>query len=101
MKRILFAMAMLGAGMSGAAAQNTSVPTVTNDPLGASTEATTTPGSSDLIDNTPTSSIQEVNPPIGMAPLIVPNDPLGTSVEPQFHSDVSSPAVSSPSVGIK
>ena len=87
MKRILFAMAMLGAGMSGAAAQNTSVPTVTNDPLGASTEATTTPGSSDLIDNTPTSSIEEVNPPIGM--------------EPQFHSDVSSPAVSSPSVGIK
>jgi len=101
MKRILFAMAMLGAGMSGAAAQSSSVPTVTNDPLGASTEATTTPGSSDLIDNTPTSSIQEVNPPIGMAPLIVPNDPLGTSVEPQFHSDVSPPAVSSPSGGIK
>ncbi|RWM96239.1 MAG: hypothetical protein EOR86_13625 [Mesorhizobium sp.] len=69
-----------------------SLPTVTNDPLGALTAPTLTPGASDLVNNTPTSTIQEIRHPRGMAPLTVLSDPLGTSIQPAFPGPLTTPA---------
>ena len=97
MNRTATAIALLLAVISASTAQaKIAIPTVTNDPLGANTAATLTPGVSDLINDTPTSSIKAIHHPKGMAPLIVPSDPLGTSIQPAFPGPVTVPAPVSP-----
>ncbi|MFK0691612.1 hypothetical protein ACFX5Q_25915 [Mesorhizobium sp. IMUNJ 23033] len=97
MNRTQTAAGLLLAVISATAAQaKSSIPTVTNDPLGANTTATLTPGISDLINNTPTSSIPAIHHPKGMTALTVPNDPLGASIEPAFPGPVTAPATGSP-----
>ncbi|OWK18262.1 hypothetical protein AJ88_03215 [Mesorhizobium amorphae CCBAU 01583] len=62
LNRTQTAAGLLLAVISATAAQaKSSIPTVTNDPLGANTAATLTPGISDLINNTPTSSIPAIH----------------------------------------
>jgi hypothetical protein len=93
MKRAIIATVLVLAAISASAAQaRISRPTVTNDPLRANTTATLTPGASDLINNTPTSSITAVHHPRGTAPLTVPSDPLGTAIQPAFPGPLTTPA---------
>ena len=97
MNRNQTAAGLLLSVISASTAQaKSSIPTVTNDPLGANTTATLTPGISDLINNTPTSSIPAIHHPRGMTPLTVPNDPLGDSIQPAFPGPVTAPATGSP-----
>lgn len=97
MNRTATAAALLSAVISASAAQaKVAIPTVTNDPLGALTAPTLTPGASDMIDATPTSHIHAVHHPKGMPPLIVPSDPLGTSLQPAFPGPLTEPATTSP-----
>lgn len=91
MNRTLTAAGLLLAILSATDAHARSGPTVTNDPLGANTAATLTPGVSDLINNAPASTIHAVHHPKGMAPLTVPSDPLGTSIQPTFPGPVAVP----------
>jgi hypothetical protein len=95
MKRAIIATALALAAIPASAAPRISRPTVTNDPLGANTTATLTPGVGDLINNVPTSSITAVHHPRGMAPLTVPSDPLGTSIQPVFPGPLTTPATTS------
>ncbi|TPN86431.1 hypothetical protein FJ987_09725 [Mesorhizobium sp. CU2] len=93
MNRTITAAALLIAAVSASNAQaRVTRPVVTNDPLGASVAPTLTPGVGDLIDNVPTSSIQEIDRPRGMAPLTVPSDPLGTSIQPVLPGPLTTPA---------
>jgi len=92
MKRAMTAALLLAVMSASAAQAKIAVPVVTNDPLGALTAPTLTPGASDLINNMPTSSIPEVHHPKGMAPLTIPSDPLGTSIQPAFPTPVTAPA---------
>ena len=97
MNRTITAAALLIAVLSASVAQaRVTRPTVTNDPLGALTAPTLKPGAGDLIDNVPTSSIQEIHHPRGMAPLTVPSDPLGTSIQPALPGPLTTPATGSP-----
>ena len=92
MNRTIIVAGLLIAAVSASAAQaRVTRPVVTNDPLGASIAPTLTPGAGDLIDNAPTSSIQEINHPRGMAPLTVPSDPLGTSIQPVLPGPLTTP----------
>jgi len=61
LKRTVTAIAILLAALSAAEARRVVPPTVMNDPLGRSLSPALTPGASDLIDNTPTSTIREVH----------------------------------------
>jgi hypothetical protein len=96
MKRTVTAIAILLAAVSAADARRIAPPTVMNDPLGLSISPTITPGTSDLIDNRPTSSIHEVHAPAGMAPLTVPSDPTGSSLEPTPPVSTQAPATALP-----
>ncbi|WP_147377617.1 hypothetical protein [Mesorhizobium waimense] len=97
LNRTQIAAGLLLAVISATAAQaKSSIPTVTNDPLGSNTSATLTPGVSDLINNTPTSSIPAIHHPKGMTPLTVPSDPLGVSIQPAFPGPITAPATGSP-----
>ncbi|RNJ45438.1 hypothetical protein B5V01_08815 [Mesorhizobium erdmanii] len=96
MKRTFTAIAILFAAISAADARRITPPTVMNDPLGHSISPTVTPGASDLIDNTPTSTIHEVHAPNGMSPLTVPSDPTGTSLEPTLPVSPPAPATALP-----
>ncbi|ETA72985.1 MULTISPECIES: hypothetical protein [Mesorhizobium] len=96
MKRTFTAIAILFAAISAADARRTVPPTVMDDPLGHSISPTVTPGASDLIDNTPTSTIHEVHAPNGMSPLTVPSDPTGTSLEPTLPVSPPAPATALP-----
>ncbi|WP_322419112.1 hypothetical protein [Mesorhizobium huakuii] len=96
MKRIVTALAILLAAISAADARRMVPPTVMNDPLGRSLSPALTPGASDLIDNTPASTIREVHAPGGMSPLTVPTDPTGTSLEPTQPVSPPAPATALP-----
>ena len=96
MKRTVAAIAILIAAISAAEARRIVPPTVMNDPLGRSISPAMTPGASDLIDNTPTSTIREVHAPSGMSPLTVPSDPTGTSLEPTQPISPQAPATALP-----
>ena len=96
MKRTVAAIAILIAAISAAEARRIVPPTVMNDPLGRSISPAMTPGASDLIDNTPTSTIHEVHAPSGMSPLTVPSDPTGTSLEPTQPVSPQAPATALP-----
>jgi len=80
MNRPLTAALLLVVISAGAVQAKVIIPAVTNDPLGALTAPTLTPGAGDLVNNTPTSSIRAIHHPKGMAPLTVPSDPLGASI---------------------
>lgn len=93
MNRAITAAGLLIAALSASAAQaRVTRPTVTNDPLGALTAPTMTPGVGDLINNVPTSSIEEIHRPRGMAPLTVPSDPLGKSIQPVLPGPLTTPS---------
>ncbi|WP_137934227.1 hypothetical protein [Mesorhizobium comanense] len=94
MKRIVAAIAILLAAVSAADARRITPPTVMNDPLGHSISPTLTPGASDLLNDIPTSTIHEVHAPAGMAPLTVPSDPTGISLEPTQPVSPPAPATS-------
>lgn len=96
MKRTVAAIAILLAAISAADARRIAPPTVMNDPLGHSISPTLTPGASDLIDNTPTSTIHGVHAPAGMTPLTVPSDPTGISLEPTQPVSPQAPATALP-----
>ncbi|WP_027028891.1 hypothetical protein [Mesorhizobium loti] len=96
MKRTVAVITILLAAISAADARRIAPPTVMNDPLGHSISPTMTPGASDLIDNTPTSTIHEVHAPAGMAPLTVPSDPNGMSLEPTQPVSPQAPATALP-----
>jgi len=96
LKRTVTAIAILLAALSAAEARRIVPPTVMNDPLGRSISPAMTPGASDLIDNTPTSTIREVHTPAGMSPLTVPSDPTGTSLEPTQPISPQAPATALP-----
>ena len=96
MKRTVAAIAILLAAVSTADARRVVPPTVMNDSLGLSISPTLTPGANDLIDNRPTSSIHEVHTPAGMAPLTVPSDPTGTSLEPTQPVSPQAPTTALP-----
>ncbi|WP_095203318.1 hypothetical protein [Mesorhizobium carmichaelinearum] len=96
MKRTVATIAILLAAISAADARRVVPPAVMNDPLGLSISPTLTPGASDLIDNTPTSTIHEVHAPAGMSPLTVPSDPTGTSLEPTQPVSPQAPATALP-----
>jgi|GEM_PF-3261714 len=83
---------VIAALAAGAAQAKVTRPVVLNDPLGALTTPTLKPGVGDLIDNVPTSSISEVDRPRGMAPLTVPSDPLGTSLQPVLPGPLTTPS---------
>lgn len=91
-RTVTVAVLLLAVISASAAEAKVSLPTVTNDPLGALTAPTLTPGASDLVNNTPTSTIQEIRHPRGMAPLTVLSDPLGTSIQPAFPGPLTTPA---------
>lgn len=97
MKRALTVTLLLAVIPASAAQAKVTVPIVSNDPLGSLTAPTLTPGTGDLVNNTPTSSIQAIHHPKGMAPLIVPSDPLGQSIQPAFPGPLTTPpATASP-----
>ncbi|TPM41876.1 hypothetical protein [Mesorhizobium sp. B2-3-4] len=96
MKRTAVTVLILLAAISAAEARRMSPPTVMNDPLGVSISPTMKPGTGDLIDDTPTSTIHEIHAPTGMTPLTVPSDPTGSSLEPTLPVSPQAPATALP-----
>ncbi len=90
-RNAIVAAAFIAALSASTAQARVTRPTVTNDPLGALTAPTLTPGVGDLINNVPTSSISEIHHPRGMTPLTVPSDPLGTSIQPVLPGPLTTP----------
>ena len=71
---------------AGGTAGSVAPPDVTNDPLGMRTESSATPpAAKGMVDRSVTGSIPSPPQPLGMAPLVVPSDPLGSSIEPRIR----------------